>query len=202
MVYLGQFPTNRNLLAFLSKPLVFVCILFSLRCGNVVIKQGDKAISEDQNHFLLYQGKPFTGIYKQENDILQETYETEFYKGVPHGSYTVKSYSGTVLEIRTIRYGQKHGKQTLFFSSGNKRQVSEFENGIPIGEHIEYYDNGQIASYQTFFPSGKPRVVKKWNKRGQIFLNHVFLESGESFGRPGSKLCEPTPDENGKQRLK
>ncbi|WP_231292526.1 hypothetical protein [Leptospira meyeri] len=120
----------------------------------------------------------------QKNPILSEIYETEYYKGVPHGRYTAKKENGTLIEERNVRYGQKHGKQ-----------ISYFENGKPIGEFFDYFENGQIATYQTFYDSGKPKVSKKWNKRGQIYLNHVFLETGESFGRPGSKLCDPIPED-------
>ncbi|MCW7466777.1 toxin-antitoxin system YwqK family antitoxin [Leptospira levettii] len=194
MEHQERFPTNKVLLFPIR--FVFVSVLFflCLSCGKETVKQGDKDLSEDQNHFLLYKGKPFNGFYVAENAVLTETYETEFYKGVPHGSYTVKSFSGVLLESRHIRYGQKHGTQTLYFPSGKVRQSSEYDMGVPIGEHLEYFDNGQLATYQTFFPSGKPKVVKKWNKRGQIYLNQVFLESGESFGRPGSKLCDPIPE--------
>ncbi|WP_244932618.1 toxin-antitoxin system YwqK family antitoxin [Leptospira yanagawae] len=174
---------------------ILVSFLLCLSCAKQRVEMGDKNISEDANHFLLYKGERFTGILVAENAILSETYETEYYKGAPHGDYTVKSYNGTILESRYIRYGQKHGKHKLYFPNGTLRQSSEFENGIPVGEHIEYFDNGQMSTYQTFFPGGKPKQVKKWNKRGQIYLNHVFLESGESFGRPGSKLCEPIPDD-------
>ncbi|MGJ4734066.1 toxin-antitoxin system YwqK family antitoxin [Leptospira levettii] len=190
-----RFPTNRYLLRSLRFAFVLGSLFLSLSCGKERVKQGDKDLSEDQNHFLLYKGKPFHGFYVAENAVLAETYETEFYKGVPHGSYTVKSFSGVLLESRHIRYGQKHGTQTLYFPSGQIRQFSEYEMGVPVGEHFEYFDNGQLATYQTFFPSGKPKVVKKWNKRGQIYLNQVFLETGESFGRPGSKLCDPIPEE-------
>ncbi|TGK95514.1 hypothetical protein EHQ30_02420 [Leptospira brenneri] len=160
------------------------------------MEAGDKELSEDTNHFLLYQGKPLNGIFVQTNPILLEVYETEYYKGVPHGRYTAKKEDGTVLEERNIRYGQKHGKQTSYFANGTLKQKSEFDNGIPIGEYIDYFENGQMATYQTFYDSGKPKVAKKWNRRGQIYLNQVFMESGESFGRPGSKLCDPIPDAN------
>ncbi|TGL06638.1 hypothetical protein EHQ43_09530 [Leptospira bouyouniensis] len=175
-------------------PVFCFSLLLCLSCAKQRVELGNQNLSKDQNHFLLYHGERFTGILIAENPILKETYETEFYKGAPHGSYTVTSYDGMVLESRFVRYGQKHGKHTLYYPNGKLRQISEYDNGIPIGEHIEYFDNGEISSYQTFFPSGKPKVAKKWNKRGQIYLNHVFLESGESFGRPGSKLCEPIPD--------
>lgn len=193
-----RFPTNHPLTKLLSY-CSLVSLLLCLSCGKQRVGAGDKNLSEDPNHFLLYQGKPFTGIFVTENPILSETYETEYYKGVPHGSYTVKTFSGILLEERNIRYGQKQGKQIAYFPSGAIRQTSEYEMGIPVGEHIEYFDNGQMASYQTFFASGKPKVAKKWNKRGQIYLNHVFLESGESFGRPGSKLCEPVSEEDSNQ---
>ncbi|TGM05298.1 toxin-antitoxin system YwqK family antitoxin [Leptospira jelokensis] len=175
-------------------PVFWFSLLLCLSCAKQRVEVGNQNLSEDQNHFLLYQGERFTGILVAENPILKETYETEYYKGAPHGDYTVKSFDGTLLESRYVRYGQKHGKHKLYFPNGTLRQSSEFENGIPIGEHIEYFDNGEMSTYQTFFPSGKPKVVKKWNKRGQIYLNHVFLETGESFGRPGSKLCEPIPE--------
>ncbi|XDD45791.1 toxin-antitoxin system YwqK family antitoxin [Leptospira sp. WS39.C2] len=198
MAHQERFPTNLPLVRtyFLSSLLI---LLLCLSCGKLRVDAGNKDLSEDKNGFLLFKGKPFTGIFVTENPILSETYESEYYKGVPHGSYTVKTFSGIVLEERNIRYGQKHGKQISYFPSGKVRQSSEYEMGIPVGEHFEYYDNGQMASYQTFFASGKPKVAKKWNKRGQIYLNHVFLETGESFGRPGSKLCEPVPEADSNQ---
>ncbi|WP_233441003.1 toxin-antitoxin system YwqK family antitoxin [Leptospira biflexa] len=194
MVIQGLLPTKIRLVRILS-PVFCFSLLLCLSCAKQRVEVGNKDLSEDQNHFLLFQGERFTGILVAENTILAETYETEFYKGVPHGSYTVKTFAGVVLETRTVRYGQKHGSHRLYFPNGKLRQSSEFENGIPVGEHKEYFDNGEMSTYQTFFPSGKPKVVKKWNKRGQIYLNHVFLESGESFGKPGSKLCEPVPDD-------
>lgn len=177
---------------------VLLSLLFSITfvsCSLLRVEAGDPGLSEDSNHFLLYQGKPLNGIFVQSNPTLFEVYETEYYKGVPHGRYTAKKMDGTVLEERTIQYGQKHGKQISYFENRAIRQKSEFDNGKPIGEHIDYFDNGQMATYQTFYDSGKPKVSKKWNRRGQIYLNHVFMESGESFGRPGSKLCEPIPEE-------
>ncbi|PJZ84017.1 hypothetical protein CH366_14675 [Leptospira harrisiae] len=172
--------------------LLFYCNL--VFCSPLRIDAEDKGLSEDSNHFLLYQGKPLTGILIQKNPILLEIYETEYYKGVPHGHYTAKKENGTLIEDRNIRYGQKHGKQFSYFENGNLRQKSEFENGKPIGESIDYFDNGKMATYQTFNDSGRPKVSKKWNRRGQIYLNHVFTETGESFGKPGSKLCEPIPE--------
>ncbi|PJZ79962.1 toxin-antitoxin system YwqK family antitoxin [Leptospira meyeri] len=171
---------------------------FFVSCSPLRVEAGDKGLSEDSHHFLLYQGKPLTGILIQKNPILSEFYETEYYKGVPHGRYTAKKENGTLIEERNVRYGQKHGKQISYFENGNLRQKSEFENGKPIGEFFDYFENGQIATYQTFYDSGKPKVSKKWNKRGQIYLNHVFLETGESFGRPGSKLCDPIPEDEKK----
>ncbi len=167
---------------------------YLVSCSPVRVEAGDKGLSEDPNHFLLFQGKPLTGFLIQKNPTLLEIYETEFYKGIPHGSYTVKKENGTLIEERNFRYGQKHGKQIGYFENGNIRQKSEFDNGKPIGEYADYFDNGQMATYQTFYDSGRPKVSKKWNRRGQIYLNHVFMETGESFGRPGSKLCEPIPE--------
>lgn len=195
MVHRGQSPIKFTF----PKRECILSLLFSLTflsCSPLRVEAGDPGLSEDSNHFLLYQGKPFNGIFVVTNPIiLSEVYETEYYKGVPHGRYTAKKMNGTLLEERNIRYGQKHGKQTSYFENGNIRQSSEFDNGKPIGEYIDYFDNGQMATYQTFYDSGKPKVSKKWNRRGQIYLNHVFMESGESFGRPGSKLCEPIPEE-------
>lgn len=190
----GQFPINTRFIGrWILLSLIFhFTFLF---CSEVRVNAEDMELSEDSNHFLLYQGKPLTGILVQKSPILLEIYETEFYKGVPHGRYTTKKENGTLMEERNVRYGQKHGKQISYFENGNLRQKSEFDNGKPIGESIDYFDNGQMATYQTFYDSGKPKVTKKWNKRGQIYLNHVFLETGESFGRPGSKLCDPIPEE-------
>ncbi|TGL88732.1 hypothetical protein EHQ68_08830 [Leptospira congkakensis] len=165
-------------------------------CSPFRVEAEDKGLSEDPNHFLLYQGKPLTGILIQKNPTLLEIYETEFYKGVPHGRYTITKENGTFIEERNIRYGQKHGKQISYFENGTLKQKSEFDNGKPIGEYVDYFDDGQMATYQTFYDSGKPKVSKKWNRRGQIYLNHVFLETGESFGRPGSKLCDPIPEKS------
>lgn len=174
--------------------LFFSIILVS--CSALKVDAGDPGLSVDPNHFLLYQGKPLSGIFVQTNPTLLEIYETEYYKGVPHGRYTAKKENGTLLDERNIRYGQKHGKQISYFENGKIRQKSEFDNGKPIGEFIDYFDNGQMATYQTFYDTGNPKVSKKWNRRGQIYLNHVFTPSGESFGRPGSKLCEPIPEKS------
>lgn len=189
----GQFPIKFTD----SKREVVLSLFLSLiliSCSPLRVENGNPDLSEDSNHFLLYQGKPLNGIFVQTNPTLLEVYETEYYKGVPHGRYTAKKQNGILLEERNIRYGQKHGKQVSYFENGKLKQKSEFDNGKPIGEYIDYFDNGNMATYQTFYESGKPKVSKKWNRQGQIYMNHVFMESGESFGRPGSKLCEPVPD--------
>ncbi|MCW7468407.1 toxin-antitoxin system YwqK family antitoxin [Leptospira kanakyensis] len=170
------------------------CLWYLVSCSPLRVEAGDNGLSEDPNNFLLFQGKPLTGTLVQKNPILLEIYETEYYKGVPHGRYTITKENGTLIEERNTRYGQKHGKQISYFENGKIRQKSEFDNGKPIGEYVDYFDNEQMATYQTFYDSGKPKVSKKWNRRGQIYLNHVFMETGESFGRPGSKLCEPIPE--------
>lgn len=115
----------------------------------------------------------------------------EYYKGIPHGSYTAKSKSGILLEKRSFDLGRKDGVHITYFEDGQVRTRAKFKLGVYQEESFEYYPDGSVANQTGYYANGRPHWVKKWNRKGQIYSNEVFTEEGIAFGRPGSKICEP-----------
>jgi TonB family protein len=46
-----------------------------------------------------------------------------------------------------------HGSQVTFFSNGHKMRIKSFDNGIPVGDVIEYYPNGKFYNLKTYVKS-------------------------------------------------
>jgi len=109
----------------------------------------------------------------------------------------IKKYydSGKLMGFIPIKNGKFHGESTIYFNSGEKAFVNNFENGIGNGTQLNYYLSGKIRSNYTvkngqyfgegkeFFESGKIAAIWKYN--GEKIKGKTYYESGEIYS-----ICE------------
>ena len=105
-------------------------------------------------------------------------------KGQKQGKETLFFQSGQKHVQGEYQKGQSHGTWTAWNETGGKTSETEFRNGNKHGKEILYHDNGQ-KKVQAEYERGKPhgRMIM-WYENGQ--------KEAEGEWRNGRPLGEPT----------
>ena len=115
-------------------------------------------------------------FYLQSQEIKQDTTKRYFSSGKPSSIY---------VKIN----GKNHGLCRQWFENGNLKFKGEFSNGLPIGMHFTYFDNGQIQ-YKTIYRKSVKYLsyYKNGKKSGKTFSNLPKIEASKSWFENGNLM--------------
>ncbi len=104
-------------------------------------KTGQVVSTKDQADFFLEILPPDTSIDKSLFIV------KEFY---PNGK--IGLIAGSLTNTLPLRL---QGSYIAFFANGHKKDIKNFDKGIPVGDLIEYYPNGKLYDIKTYKPDNK-----------------------------------------------
>jgi len=73
-----------------------------------------------------------------------------------------KSYTNT---LNTLKF---QGPQIIFFQNGHKMVMTNFDDGMPVGDQIFYYPNGKLYSIKTYGGYEKPLLIQCNDTTGNV----------------------------------
>jgi len=82
---------------------------------------------------------------------------------------------------RSIRPDFREGTFTWYHENGTKQQSCEYKNNMLHGSYLEWFENGQIQTRQTFNKGIPDGPHKKWNEKGVIQFDAQY-SNGDSHG--------------------
>jgi antitoxin component YwqK of YwqJK toxin-antitoxin module len=92
-------------------------------------------------------------------------------------------------EKRFYRNNQKFGHHIAFWGNGQKRFDYHFVEDMPVGEHKQWYQSGQLFSLCHYNKQGQPAGRQSfWYENGKLKANFEVVE-GRRFGLLGAKGC-------------
>jgi TonB family protein len=119
-------------------------------------KSGKIVSTKDSAEYLLQILPPDTSVDK--NLVIVK----EFYKsGKIHweASSTVNTYP---LKLQ--------GNFTAFFADGKKMVFKKYDNGVPVGDEMDYYPNGNLYGTKTYV-NGKPIIIEIRDSTGKVLVD-------------------------------
>ena len=151
----------------------------------------DELVSE------VVKGKGMQTVY--ENGTLLETHEID--DGVVSGLVLQYSSDGNLGSRFTIKNGQKHGEEILFYPTvGKKKMAVEWYEDEIHGKVKTWYPNGTMESERDLYNNKKHGNALAWYRDGNLMMmeeyEHDTLMRGSYFrrgdGEPVSKVEEGT----------
>jgi antitoxin component YwqK of YwqJK toxin-antitoxin module len=120
----------------------------------------------DGPSIIYYSGGPNSGkplqIYNYKN-------------GLRHGSSTIYSHEGVVIESNEYLNGELHGESKTFNGDGVLKSFGIFINGLKEGEHIEYEDNGKISKKYTYVNGKKHGPCSIYMGWDDNYMHRIFV---------------------------
>lgn len=82
----------------------------------------------------------------------------------------------TVASRCYYRYGRRHGRHERFFVNGQRRDKRNFDRGVPVGKHSEYYTNGVRKSVVHYTSTGELTGTHSyWTVEGALCLSTDYV---------------------------
>lgn len=106
-----------------------------------------------------------------------------FHQGKPFTGETFDEFEGYTY-YRSFKDGYQDGSSTAFYPSGAKFWQSEFQEGTQVGDYYEWYESGQLKSYEKHEIDAYVALEKKkWLENGTLILevNHKDKISREWY---------------------
>lgn len=129
-----------------------------------------KWVSYDEKGHLIKEGcyregnpvGTFCSYYPSGQRHTEESYED----GVLHGQHSEWYEDGSLAAVLFFKKGVLHGTEAqpakmLYYPDHAPKEVLNFQYGIPVGTHTQYYENGSI-SYQVTYKNGKKEGVEQF----------------------------------------
>ena len=70
------------------------------------------------------------------------------------------------------------GNWTFYYKSGQQWQEGRWKDGVPTGEHVKWYPNGNTKTILTYENGGLEGPITKWFEDGQV-KEESFYVSGK-----------------------
>lgn len=110
---------------------------------------------------------------------------TDSPSGNPTQTGPIVAYSENGLEIQrgTYKRGQPNGEFIYHHLNGKLSAKHYFENGLPVGNWIDYYEDGSLQSTidygeNYYWPSG---YEKRYDQKGNAVFEKVIYKDGTGF---------------------
>lgn len=123
-----------------------------------------------------------------------EKYEKSFHRDWPHGLEQGWYPDGILGLKRRWHMWQKHGLEEIFDEKGKPRFKGEWKNGIPVGEHISWDDDGK--ENRTLFVRGLPEVLTTDEKKRNKILKKI-AKAKDDFGKQDALINNLDSDQDG-----
>lgn len=128
--------------------------------------------------------KYFRKILKNESDkryLVQDFYMSGHKLSSPY--WLVNGQKDYVFnESKHNGYYPREGERTLWYESGSKMAVTNYENNVENGLWESWYGNGVLKDQMTYKNGELDGFVKNWNSDG-ILVGECFYVLGEENGR-------------------
>ena len=113
--------------------------------------------------------------------------------------------NGVIIESYTQRKsdGEKHGNYTSYYPTGEKNEVSQYENGKINGTQIFYHKNGKIAESASLVNGEYAGGYQKFYESGELEQEGNYVEgamNGEwKYYYANGKMKEIVPFKNNEE---
>lgn len=135
------------------KKIIIPIILFLFLSSTLVAQ--DVFLKKGQ-YITRETGKPYTGVFREYNPDKILTAETSIKEGLLDGSSTIYYPSGAKKELREYQGGQKHGTWITWNEAGAKTAEAGFKDGKKDGFWYVWDDQG-IKRYEMFYDQGEKK---------------------------------------------
>lgn len=107
-----------------------------------------------------------------------------YYKGKSfYGSIVSSFQDGTIKSKSSYVDGRKDGEEKIWYNNGQVSQIRLYEQGIKIGRHFGWWENGTAKFEFDFNEKGEYHgSFKEWYKNGQL-LRDFNCVNGKEVGR-------------------
>ncbi|MDD3741121.1 MAG: toxin-antitoxin system YwqK family antitoxin [Bacteroidales bacterium] len=98
------------------------------------------------------------------------------------GTFNEHYEDGTTLKSSlTVKNGQAHGKNILYYADGNIKEIRSYKNSQKHGKWLKYNENQVLISSAIYKKNLKHGHWKIWNDSG-ILLYDMYYTNGQKSG--------------------
>ena len=109
--------------------------------------------------------------------------KVSFKDGKPHGQWDVFDPEGNLTAKKSYQHGKRHGHWITYYAGGEKPRFEiHYEQGVPSGERIAYFENGQKRQSVSFKEGKMHGMMTEWNENGEKRAE-VKFEDGKIAGQ-------------------
>ncbi len=148
---------------------IFLLTICSLFCLEVFAQKRDTSVyylknsgkvvsSKDSADFFLVILPPDTNVDK--NLFIVK----EYYKNGKIGLM-----GNSITNTLNLKF---QGSQITFFPNGRKMRISNFEDGGPVGDVIEYYPNGKLYNIKSYLTDKSILLTQCNDSTGNVLVEH------------------------------
>ena len=124
-----------------------------------------------------YQMGVFQGNWKYWFPNGQLCKEISFKKGKADGQWEVFDKEGKRVAKKSYQAGKRHGKWSFFHDDGEQPKFDvTYEQGLPAGERVTYYENGQKRQSVNFTKGKMDGAMTEWDENGKKRAEAVFKD--------------------------
>lgn len=168
--------------------LCFFSLQLSCERGELVV---DKTNSELEliNGVLHYQKNPFNGLLVSKYDDASFRIKLHYVAGRKDGFEQQWYSNGALSQSRMYAQGIKIGNHLGWWEDGTQKFDYHFnEEGAYDGSRKEWYKNGQLIRDFNYVNGKEIGSQRMWTDIGKIRANYE-VKNGERFGLIGLKKC-------------
>lgn len=151
----------------------------------------DKTATELEliNGVLHYKGNPFEGLLVIKHTDASYKLKLEYVSGRKDGYEKQWYMNGQLSQSRLYSQGIKIGEHEGWWEDGTEKFEYHFnEKGEYDGSRKEWYANGQLVRDFNYSKGKEIGSQRMWADNGKIRANYV-VKNGERFGLIGLKKC-------------
>ena len=107
--------------------------------------------------------------------------ETDYYKGMPHGSHAEYYVTGKVSRRGFYDYGKEDSLWAFYYENGTKKALENYLKGKKWGTNVYYFKTGKVAQITRYENDFADSVWTSYFENGQIKSKETF-EKGKKEG--------------------
>lgn len=132
--------------------------------------------------FTLFScGSDLEPIEVKENGVLIESYTQKKSDGNRHGTYTSYYPTGEKNEVSQYENGKINGTQFFYHKNGKVAESANYVNGEYTGDYKKYFESGELEQEGTYSAGSMSGEWKFYYQNGKI-KEVVPFKDNEEFG--------------------